>query len=191
MLCIIVGIVTIMLPKLYCMKLQLKIYMIIALKILQHMINTFIYLFYLKIKLFNIYEFLKIDENTFIYSMSLSSHNIFLAKIIDNRIYKTEIHNCGQKLIYFSEKKKLITHDERFIYLINFNSTSTEVIQKVEIRYLYKNKNMPYHSIRDANLLRYLTSFNDESIYLVCDQFFVQYIIIGGELMEISRMNYI
>jgi hypothetical protein len=50
---------------------------------------------------------------------------------------------------------------------------------------------MPYHSIRDANLLRYLTSFKDESIYLECDQFFVQYIIIGGELMEISRMNYI
>ena len=142
-------------------------------------------------EVFDINICLKIDENTFVYSMFLSDY-IFLAEIIDNKIYKTEIKHCGNKLIYLSKKKKLIfTHDGKYIYLINFNSTPPEVIQKVEIRFPYKDKNLPFHNVRDAKIIRYLTSFNDDSIYFECDQFLVQYKIIEGELIEISRINYI
>ena len=56
-------------------------------------------------EIFNIYEFLKIDQNTFFYS----SKGIFLAKIISNKIGKIELNNCGNKLIYFSEKKKILS----------------------------------------------------------------------------------
>lgn len=49
---------------------------------------------------------------------------------------------------------------------------------------------MLYHKVREANLIRYFNSFNDESVYLECDQFLIQYKIIGDELMEISRINY-
>jgi hypothetical protein len=52
----------------------------------------------------DIKEFLKIDQNTFIYS----SNAIFLVKIIDNKINIIEINNCGDKLIYFSKKKNII-----------------------------------------------------------------------------------
>ena len=143
-------------------------------------------------EIFDINEFYKIDNNTFIYSNMFLSNSIFLAKIISNKIYNTKIYNCGNKLIYFSEKKKLIfTHDEEYIYLINFNSTIPEVIQKVKIRFSYKDNKMLYHKVREANLIRYFNSFNDESVYLECDPFLIQYKIIEGELMEISRINYI
>ena len=133
----------------------------------------------------SIYEFLKIDPNTFIYS----SKGIFLVKIIDNKIYKIGINNCGKKLIYFSEKKKIIfTNDDYFIYLINFNYTEPEVIQKIEINYYEKNI-YSYNYIGNAYLTRYLTSFNDESIYLINNDFFFHYKIIGSELMEISKMK--
>ena len=136
-------------------------------------------------EIFGIYEFLKIDPNTFIYS----SKGIFLVKIIDNKIYKIGINNCGKKLIYFSEKKKIIfTNDDYFIYLINFNYTEPEVIQKIEINYSEKNI-YSYNYIGNAYLTRYLTSFNDESIYLKFNDFLVQYKIIGSELVEISKMK--
>ena len=135
-------------------------------------------------EIFNIYEFLKIDPNTFIYS---SKGIIFLVKIINNIIDKFEIKNCGDKLNYFSEKKKIIfTNDNKFIYLINFNSMKPEVIQKVEI---FSRKYQSYYYIRNANITRYITSFNDESIYLKCNNYLLQYKIIGGELMEISRIE--
>jgi hypothetical protein len=44
-------------------------------------------------EVFDINICLKIDENTFVYSMFLSDY-IFLAEIIDNKIYKTEIKHC-------------------------------------------------------------------------------------------------
>ena len=53
----------------------------------------------------DIKEFLKIDQNTFIYS----SKGTFLVKIIDNKINKIKINNCGYKLIFFSEKKNIIS----------------------------------------------------------------------------------
>ena len=135
----------------------------------------------------DIREFLKIDENTFLYSRK----DTFLVKIINNKIDKIKINNCYYyKSIYYSKKKNIIfTHDNKYIYLINFNSTPPEIIQKVEIRFPCKVQNIPYHEVKEANLIRYLTSFNDESIYLECDKFIVQYKIIGGELMEISRIQ--
>ena len=141
-------------------------------------------------EIFNIYKYLKIDENTFIFSFD-SSIGLFLVKIINNRIYKSKINNCGYELIYFSEKKKLLfTTDQKFIYLINFNSPIPEVIQKIEIKFFSKEDDS-YNYARNENLIRYLTSFNDESIYLIYNKFLVQYKIIGSELMEISRINYI
>jgi len=142
-----------------------------------------------------IYEFLKIDENTFI-SSNNSSNGIFLVKIINNTIYKIEIKNCGYEIIYFSQKKKILfTTDLKLIYLINFNSITPEVIQKIEIKFFSNEPNFlfhePYHNVRNENIIRYLTSFNDESIYLIYDQFLVQYKIIGSELVEISRIKYI
>jgi len=139
----------------------------------------------------DIYEFLKIDENTFI-CLIRSSNNIFLVKIINNTIYRIEIKNGGYEIIYFSQKKKILfTTDKKLIYLINFNSLTPEVIQKIEIK-LLSNELYPYqyHNVRKENLIRYLTSFNDESIYLIYDQFLVQYKIIGSELVEISRIKY-
>jgi len=136
-------------------------------------------------EIFDIYEFLKIDPNTFIYS----SKSIFLVKIIKNTIYKTEINNCGTKLIYFSEKKKIIfTHDSSFIYLVNINYMNPELIQKIEIKFSEKNIFWKNH-INNTYIIRYLSSFNDESIYLTCNDFMVQYKIIGSELVEISKIK--
>ena len=54
-------------------------------------------------------EFLKIDSNTFIYSLGEDSNiKIFLVKI-DKIIYHIQILNCGNKLVYFSEKKNIIS----------------------------------------------------------------------------------
>ena len=134
-------------------------------------------------EIFDIKEFLKIDQNTFIYS----SKGTFLVKIIDNKINKIKINNCGYKLIYFSEKKNIIfTHDSNFIYLINFNYKKPEVIQKIEINF-YENSIYSYNFVDNSYLARYLTSFNDDSIYLIYNGFLVQYKIIGSELVEISK----
>ena len=135
-------------------------------------------------------EFLKIDSNTFIYS----SEKLFLMKIylvkIDKDIYHIQILNCGYKLIFFSEKKNIIfTNDERFIYLSNFNSSRTdlEVIQKIELKdFCYQSYNL-----YNTKLIKCLTSFNDDSIYIKIKfnnkPFLVQYKIIESELVEISR----
>ena len=138
-----------------------------------------------------IIEFLKIDSNTFIYSSRKSYFEIeiFLANIIDNNININKINNCGDSLIYFSEKNKIIfTNDKEFIYLSNFNSIKPEVIQKFEVKDLYNHK-----FLINTKLVRNLTSFNDESIYITiqkCDKIFlVQYKIIESELEEISRIQ--
>ena len=135
-------------------------------------------------EIFGIHEFLKIDPNTFIYS----SEGIFLVKIINNKMQKIIINNCGEQLIYFSEKKKILfTNDQKYIYLVNFNYTMPEIIQKVEIEFL-NQKQYLYNNVGNAYLIRYLTSFNDDSIYLKCNYYLVQYKIIGSELVEISKM---
>ena len=133
-------------------------------------------------------EFLKIDSNTFIYSLGEDSNiKIFLVKI-DKIIYHIQILNCGNKLVYFSEKKNIIfTNDERFIYLSNFNSSriDVEVIQKIEL------KDFCYEC--NTKIIKCLTSFNDDSIYITIivnnKRFLVQYKIIENELVEISRIE--
>jgi len=145
-------------------------------------------------EIFNINDFIKIDSNTFIYSSgtTYNFHGIFLAKIFDNYIDKLQIINCGNKLIYFSEKKKIIfSIDEKFIYLINFNSAIPEVIQKIEQKGFI---NEPHNKfINHTELIRNIISFNDESIYIelssVDRSFLIQYKIIEGELIEISRIK--
>jgi len=133
-------------------------------------------------------EFLKIDSNTFIYSLGEDSNiKIFLVKI-DKIIYHIQILNCGNKLVYFSEKKNIIfTNDERFIYLSNFNSSriDVEVIQKIEL------KDFCYEC--NIKIIKCFTSFNDDSIYITIivnnKRFLVQYKIIENELVEISRIE--
>ena len=75
-------------------------------------------------EIFNIKEFFKVDSNTFIYSSEITykTIDIYIANIIDNNISIKHTINCGEELIYFSEKKKIIfSMDFRYIYLINFN----------------------------------------------------------------------
>ena len=139
-------------------------------------------------------DLIKIDSNTFIYSSEIRycCYGIFLAKIHNNNINKLQIFNCGKKLIYFSEKKKIIfSMDSNYIYLINFISAKPEVIQIFGLKGLIDE---PYnYFINHTELIRCLTSFNDESIYIRIKinkkQFLVQYKIIESELVEISRIE--
>ena len=141
-----------------------------------------------------IIDLIKIDSNTFIYSSEIkyNSYGIFLAKINNNNINNLRIMNCGKRLIYFFEKKKIIfSMDSNYIYLLNFISETPEVIQKVRLRDFTDE---PYNSFSDhTKLIRYLTSFNDESIYLELSSssktFLIQYKIIEGEIMEVSRIK--
>ena len=136
-------------------------------------------------EIFGIHEFLKIDPNTFIYS----SKGIFLVKIINNKMQKIIINNCGIHLIYFPEKKKILfTNNENYIYLVNFNYTIPEVIQKVELEFL-RDESCSYNDVDNDYLIRHFTSFNDESIYLKYKYYLVQYKIIGSELIKISKMQ--
>ena len=146
-------------------------------------------------EIFNIKEFFKVDSNTFIYSSekAYASYGIFLAKIHNNNINNLQIFNCGKRLIYFSEKKKIIfSMDSNYIYLINFISAKPEVIQKVGLKGLLDE---PYnYFINHTELIRCLTSFNDESIYLELSTlnyrtFLIQYKLIEGELIEVSRIK--
>ena len=144
-------------------------------------------------EIFNIKEFFKVDSNTFIYSSEITykTIDIYIANIIDNNISIKHTINCGEELIYFSEKKKIIfSMDFRYIYLINFNF---EIIQKIEIKDL--NDDDPYSKkfFNYTELIRNLTSFNDDSIYLEfifsdCS-FLIQYKIIEGEFIEVSRIK--
>ena len=142
-----------------------------------------------------IIELIKIDSNTFIYSSekAYASYGIFLAKIHNNNINNLQIFNCGKRLIYFFEKKKIIfSMDSNYIYLINFISATPEVIQKVGLKGLTDE---PYnYFINHTELIRCLTSFNDESIYLELStlnyrSFLIQYKLIEGELIEVSRIK--
>ena len=141
-----------------------------------------------------IIDLIKINSNTFIYSSEIeyNSYGIFLAKINNNNINNLRIMNCGKRLIYFFEKKKIIfSMDSNYIYLLNFISETPEVIQKVRLRDFTDE---PYNSLSDhTKLIRYLTSFNDESIYLELRSsskiFLIQYKIIEGEIMEVSRIK--
>ena len=140
-------------------------------------------------------EFLKIDSNAFIYSIKTYYEIIkYLVKIDDKNIYCIPISNCGDRLIYFSEKKNIIiTNDNHFIYLSNFNSSriDLELIQKIELNNGFFD---PYDDFtNNTKLIRCLTSFNDESIYIRIKSnkkpFLVQYKIIESELVEISRIE--
>ena len=139
-------------------------------------------------------EFLKIDSNTFIFSLNENSRSnvIFLAQIIDKNINVVEIFIYGYKFVYFSEKKKIIfSHNTNFIYLTSFNDSRFELIQKIELKDNYYE---PFNDfINNTKLIGCLTSFNDESIYIRIKinnkQFLVQYKIIESELMEISRIE--
>ena len=146
-------------------------------------------------EIYKIIELIKIDSNTFIYSSekAYASYGIFLAKIHNNNINNLQIFNCGKRLIYFFEKKKIIfSMDSNYIYLINFISATPEVIQKVGLKGLLDE---PYnYFINHTELIRCLTSFNDESIYLELSTlnyrtFLIQYKLIEGELIEVSRIK--
>jgi len=145
-------------------------------------------------KIFNIKDFIKIDSNTFICSAEKEylSYCIFLVKIFDNNIYNLQINNCGKRLIYFSEKEKIIfSMDSNNIYLINFYSSTPELIQKFNLTGFIDE---PYYSfINSTALIRNLTSFNDESIFIELNSskkaFLIQYKIIEGELKEVSKIK--
>ena len=133
--------------------------------------------------------FLKIDSNTFIYSLEEGFNiNICFVKN-DKDIYQNEIFNCGHQLIYFSEKKNLIfTNDYQFIYLSNFipSTIGLELFQKIELKDFYYHFNI-------TDLIRCVTSFNDDSIYIGIkinkNLVLVQYKIFESELVEISRIE--
>ena len=116
---------------------------------------------------------------------------IYLVKI-DKDIYDIKILNCGYKLIFFSEKKNIIfTNDNQFIYLSNFKplEIGLELFQKIELKDYYYH---PYFS-NITELIRCLTSFNDDSIYIGIkinkNLVLVQYKIFESELVEISRIE--
>ena len=143
-------------------------------------------------------DFLKIDLNTFICSsVGYKYYGIVLVNIIGNKIIINKISSCGDTPIYFSEKEKILfTACRSFLYLINFNSSRPEVIQKVKLKDSYYDSYDSNNNIVNyTKLIRCITSFNDESIYItVIDHngtriFLVQYKIIEGELMEISRIR--
>ena len=144
-------------------------------------------------------EFLKIDSITFICSAKDNFNKyIYFVKINDNNIYRIQIFNCGDKLIYFSEKKNIIfTYDTKFIYLSYFNSSKIdlELIQKIELKNIYYDlSSYPYnYFLNTTKLIKSLTSFNDESIYIGVKinkiQFLVQYKLIESELVEVSRLE--
>ena len=137
----------------------------------------------------NINGFLKIDSNTFIYSLE-EGFNINICFVKNDKvIYQNQIFNCGHQPIYFSEKKNLIfTNDYQFIYLSNFipSTIGLELFQKIELKDFYYHFNI-------TELIRCVTSFNDDSIYIGIkinkNLVLVQYKIIESELVEISRIE--
>ena len=148
---------------------------------------------------------LKINENTFVYP----NKDIFAINIDNEFIDKFRIRNSGSLLIYyFKNKKILISRDDNYFYLINFNVAIPEVFQKVETDSKLANYNNDYnysfynyfqHKIN--NFIEILNCSNEDSIYISYSErkfenylehditYFVQYSIIDNELKEISRIE--
>ena len=120
---------------------------------------------------------------------------MLIFKIEDNVIDKNIVKNCGYIFISFSKKKKILfTTDKTDIYLINFNTTIPEVIQKVK---LFDNKKEDF-----TNLFNFINDFyDDDNIYLKVKrkifkdfsfyevEYIIQYKIFEGELKEFSRIE--
>ena len=155
----------------------------------------------------NNYNLMKINENTFIYQ----DKDIITINIDNDLIDKFRIKNSGYQLIYYFKKEKiLVSRDYNYFYLINFNIAIPEVFQKVETasKITYYKSNYDYYLSENYqkynkinNFIKYLNSFNDESIYISYSEkkfqnylehnivYLVQYNIIDNELKEISRIE--
>ena len=143
--------------------------------------------------------YLKINENTFVYSSYSDDNNIYVGTIENNEFYKYIIQKCGGKFINYLEKKKiLISSHSKFLYIINFNSLFPEVIQKIEINSDFDPKS-EFSEIRFIdNIYNY---FHDDSIYLILKKksyednnckwvnYIVQFRIENDGLREISRIE--
>ena len=150
---------------------------------------------------------LKINENIFVYSTNFkyntNNHNkIYIININDKFVDKYILKNCGKNLIYFYENKKiLLSHDKYYLYLINFKTVISEIIQKIE---MINNNQSKYCNVinNDSHLINFLDCFNDDNIYINITEsnifidssfyninYIIQFKIIEGELREISRIE--
>ena len=143
-------------------------------------------------------NYLKINENTFVYSSYLDD-NIYVGTFENNEFYKYIIQKCGDIFINYLEKKKiLISNHSKFLYIINFNSLFPEVIQKIEINSDFDPKS-EFSEIRFIdNIYNY---FHHDSIYLILKKksyednnfnwinYIVQFKIENDGLREISRIE--
>ena len=147
----------------------------------------------------------EIGSYTFVYP----NKDNFAINIDNEFIDKFRIRNSGSLLIYyFKNKKILISRDDNYFYLINFNVAIPEVFQKVETDSKLANYNNDYnysfynyfqHKIN--NFIEILNCSNEDSIYISYSErkfenylehditYFVQYSIIDNELKEISRIE--
>ena len=147
-------------------------------------------------------SFMKINQNVFT-CLNTNNNILYTIKIEENFIDKITIKNCGNILFHFSKKKKILfSLDNYFFYLINFNTVSPEVIQKIEFNFNNKNIINKYNSINKnvINLLQFLNCFNDDSIFLKCKEivfknysnysitYLTQLKIIDYTLVELSRI---
>ena len=152
-------------------------------------------------------EFIKINENKFACLNSITQE-ISVYTLEEDFIDKNIIKNCGKDLVYFLKNKKiLISQDDYFFYLINFNSFKPEVIQKIQFKFsnISNNSyNSSYKKNSDSNyitrLIKLFNFYNDDSIFIEYNEeiyknysiyritYLVQYKIIEYELIELSRI---
>ena len=139
-----------------------------------------------------LYDYLKINQELIIFSNNWGS--IYIFKIDEDLIDKKKLINAGLKILYFSDKKKILfIVNKNKIYLINFNIAFPEIMQTVQI-----NSSFEY-CFNDTNILKNLYFFNDENIFIEFEEkifknssyfnmkYLIQYKIIDNELTEISR----
>ena len=143
---------------------------------------------------FNIFQSLKINDNTFVFSVYKNkedlSTNIWIMKIEDDLVEKNIIENYGPYFIYYNNDKKILfSLYNNKIYLTNFNTILPEIIQIIETNYT---------DIRYNSSIKYLNNFSDDTIFFITKnndskfyevEYIVQYKIIKDELKEIFRIE--
>ena len=137
-------------------------------------------------------DFINLDEFNFVYTI-IKGENMFKIKINNNNelIEKLQIRKGGINLInYFKKEKILFSKDDKYIYLINFNISFPEVIQKIEINGLegfYLDRTFSLFPDEFIYIIEIQKSYENKDFYFI--EYLVQYKIIEKELKEISILE--
>ena len=169
----------------------------------------------IKNTIFNYYDSLKINENSFAYTTydcsgynlnnnvdKLKKSNLCILKIIDDNVEEKKFINRGVKLSYFSQKRKILfSQDFKFIYLFSLRPIIPEVIQKIRLDSFYMKKDIKIIFNNYNPYMKYFVDFDDDNIYFeIIEKIFkelnyynivyiVQFKFIENELKELGRMK--